>query len=472
MARTTLFATIDENGVTVPPFADVLNGLQDIYRGIYGSDIYIENDSQDGQWLGVLAAMADDSNQMAVATYNQFSPQTAVGVGLSQVVKVNGLRRLVPTNSTVPVLLIGVAGTIITGALASDIHNNQWAIDDTVIPVSGQIVVNATAVKDGAITLPAFSALTIITPIPGWQSITANATATSGSPVENDSSLRQRQSISTAKPAQTPLAAIVAAVANLTGVTRVRSYENDTGTDGFIPAHSIAIVVNGGDPIEVAQTIADKKAPGVSTYGGVTETVYDSMGVPNVINFSEEIDVGVFIIVNVKARTGYQSIVSDAIKQSVAHYISNAQIGDTLRLNKLWPAVSLVGPDAVAATGYTQDRLSAMSATYDILSIAHAYSDMVLTDTGALTPGTQIMTLADVGGILLGTNLYMLFDNGTIFNPVVSSNVTSQQVQFLPVVPSGRTVPSGSRVYVDSDLSFFFWQAPVCTADNVTVVVS
>jgi hypothetical protein len=89
----TLACTIDENGISAPSYADVLASLQASFQSIYGSDIYIEPDSQDGQWLAVLAQIINDGNQADVTSYNGYSPSYAQGAALSSQVKINGLRR-------------------------------------------------------------------------------------------------------------------------------------------------------------------------------------------------------------------------------------------------------------------------------------------------------------------------------------------------------------------------------------------
>ena len=97
--------TIDANGVSAPSFADILSYLQAQYRAIFGDDVYLGNDSQDGQFLGIVAKAIHDSNSALVAAYNSFSPATGQGNGLSNNVKINGLARLVASNSTVEMLL-------------------------------------------------------------------------------------------------------------------------------------------------------------------------------------------------------------------------------------------------------------------------------------------------------------------------------------------------------------------------------
>ncbi len=47
-ALTTIAPTIDGTGVHVPTFEQILQYFQNGFQQIYGSDIYLENDSQDG----------------------------------------------------------------------------------------------------------------------------------------------------------------------------------------------------------------------------------------------------------------------------------------------------------------------------------------------------------------------------------------------------------------------------------------
>ena len=102
---------VDATGIHAPTYAYLLDWLKGKYREIYGNDIYLEADSQDGQWLAILASAINDANSAAVAVYNAFSPATAPGAALSSNVKINGLTRRTPSNSTVDVKLTGQADT-------------------------------------------------------------------------------------------------------------------------------------------------------------------------------------------------------------------------------------------------------------------------------------------------------------------------------------------------------------------------
>ena len=112
--------TISAAGIDAPDFAKILAVLNERVREIFGDDIYIEPDSQDGQLLGVYSLALSDLNAAAVAVYNAFSPATAQGNGLSSVVKINGLRRKLPSRSQAEVRIGGVVGTVIRNGIVSD----------------------------------------------------------------------------------------------------------------------------------------------------------------------------------------------------------------------------------------------------------------------------------------------------------------------------------------------------------------
>lgn len=351
-------ATITEAGITAPSYAEILAGLQADFRGIYGSDIYIEPDSQDGQLIALLAAAINDANDSAIAVYNAFSPSRAVGAGLSSLVKLNGLRRLGSTNSTANVKIVGQVGTLITNGIAQDALGNKWALPaSVVIPGAGEVTVTATAVTPGAITAPAGSISKIATPTLGWQSVTNPAAASPGAPVENDATLRRRQTVSTALPALSVLDSIVAAVANLDGVRRYAAYENDENAvdANGLPPHSIALVIEGGDAQEVGATIVNKKTPGTGTYGTTAVTVTDPKGVPNTVNYFVLAEVTIKVEIDITALAGYVVTTGDALVEAVAAMLSDSAIGGDVLLSKLYTAANLKG--------------STLGETYDVTAI-------------------------------------------------------------------------------------------------------
>ncbi|WP_047236637.1 baseplate J/gp47 family protein [Chromobacterium subtsugae] len=354
-----LSPTIGPAGISAPAFGDILTGLQSIYQGIYGSDAYLGNDSQDGQFLAAIASVINDSNAACISVFNSFSPATAQGEGLSRMVKINGLRRLVPSNSTVDLQIVGVAGTPINNGIAGD-GTNQWQLPATVIiPPAGTITVTATCATPGAVLAQPGAVNKIRTPTQGWQSVTNASAATPGNVVEPDVALRARQASSTALPSLTVLAGIIGAVSAVLGVTQVRAYENDTGTPDVngIPGNKIALVVTGGDATAIANAIAAKKTPGGGTFGTTTVTVNDVYGIPHQISFSRPSFVPITAAVSIKALAGYTSAAGNAIVAGILTYIAGLGTGGGPSSSVEWDAALA----AAKSTGYGN--------TYKILSV-------------------------------------------------------------------------------------------------------
>ena len=341
----TLSCSVTSTGITAPTYSDILSTLQSAYFSIFGSDAYLGNDSQDGQLLAIFAAAINDNNAATIAAYNSYSPTYAQGIGLSSQVKINGIRRLVATNSTAPVLITGQAGTIINNGLIQDTNSNQWSIPSPItIPYGGSLTVLATAVNVGATYAPTGTITTIISATAGWQSVTNTADATPGNPIETDAQLRQRQALSTAYAALSTNPALSSAIANISGVTHSVIYENttDSADSNGLPGHSICVVVVGGDPNVVAQIIADKKSEGVDTYGTTTITGVSNGNTTISINFFEAIAQNLTLDILITAKAGYNTVVAANLQQKAVDFISTLSIGDTIEYSQLIAA--LVGP--------------------------------------------------------------------------------------------------------------------------------
>lgn len=371
-------AYIDETGYHYADYPTVLAFYQDSYREIYGADVYLEPDSQDGQWIAIQAQAAFDLMALFAAVYNSFAPNTAVGVPLSRSVKINGIQRKVATFSNVDLVLVGQEGTTIVGGQVEDSNGAKWNLPaSVVIPASGTITVNALAASLGNVQAAAGTITKISTPTRGWQTVTNPLAAVPGEPVESDAELRVRQSVSTALPSLSVLDGTLGAVANIAGVTRYAAYENDTGAtdaDG-IPEHSIAIIAEGGDVQEIAEAIAKKKTPGTGTYGTTSATVYDQYGVPNEISFFRPTKPVIGVEVTIDALTGYTTGYADLIKQAVSDSINSLKIGADVLITKLYVPANLPGTVAGSTFDIVQIRIKKNAGAFGTSNIAIAFNE-------------------------------------------------------------------------------------------------
>ena len=341
-----LAPTINSTGISIPSYNDIYQSLIASFQAIYGSGIYIAPDSQDGQWLAILAKAINDSNQSAVAVFQAFAPTYAQGAGLSSLVKINGLLRNIATNSTAVGNVIGVAGTIITNGVVKDVNGNLWNLPASVtIPIGGSISVTVTAQVAGNTVAPASSINIVATPQLGWQSFSNTSNAVPGSPVEDDATLRIRQGASTSLPALGIKEAIYAAIGNVTGITRWTIYENDTGTTDAngIPAHSLSAVIEGGTVADITAAISNKKAPGAQTYGTTSGVVHDQFGLPSTINYYILASVPIYFAITIKALPGYVSTTGTALINALVAFVNSLTIGEDVYVTQAQASASLIG---------------------------------------------------------------------------------------------------------------------------------
>lgn len=147
-------ATIDENGLHLPDYPTVLEDVKARFRGIYGDDLYLGPDSQDGQLCAVFALALHDAYTLAGSVYNAYSPATAQGTGLSRMVKIDLMLHAGSSDALkegVKLLTDGVKG-----------------MDSAIVGLS----MNWETVRNGALALGA-----ALLTLKGYKALTSSATA-------------------------------------------------------------------------------------------------------------------------------------------------------------------------------------------------------------------------------------------------------------------------------------------------------
>lgn len=384
--------SISAAGLSVPSYQDILADNIAQYLKIYGQNQYVKPDSAIYQLLAVLSLKQSDTMKALQYAYNQSSPATAVGAGLDRIVKINGLVRKPYSFSTVGLTVTGTPGTQIINGIAQDTNGNQWALASPItIPGGGSINVTATATLPGAITASIGTVNIIATPMGGWTGVTNAAAASPGTPVEMDSQLRARQAISVALPSKTMLNGTIAAIAQLTGVTRYNILENPTGATDSIgnPAHSLTAVVEGGTIQAIAQAIYNNRGIGCLTNGlasgssvGGTQSVNvadPTTGFVLAIGFiSPPTYVPIFVTVNAHLLQGGTSATITAIHDAIVNYLNSLQIGELVSFAALYAAAMSVNPN-LSAPIFTINSLfsgtsAAPSGTADIAMLFYKVS--------------------------------------------------------------------------------------------------
>lgn len=333
---------VDEAGLHIPTYPDIRDDLIEQAKLIFGQDIYLGNDSQDYQFISIVADKIHDAYQTAQLVYNNRGPASAIGGGLDGVVKLNGIGRKTATKSTCVVEIVGTPDTRIINGIVEDKKNKyNWDLpSEVIIPFTGKIQVLATCQKYGAVYVDVGDIDTIVTPTQGWESVYNFAEGTLGQEVEKDSELRSRQAISTALPSKTVIDGTKGAIAAVKNVTRQRVYENDTDEvdEKTLPPHSICAVVEGGDEYEIAKAIYNKKTPGCYTYGDIETNVIDAYGqvAHPPIRFFRPRYKDIYTTITVKKLKGFTTDTVAKITANINEYLNSIAIGDNLSVSAIW----------------------------------------------------------------------------------------------------------------------------------------
>ena len=348
------FSKIDHSGLHIWSYNEVISYLVEEARRIYGRDIYLENDSQDYQFISLMADCMHDLLQRLQEAHNNQSPRTATGAALDGLVLLNGIRRKGATHSTAIVTLKASPRTSIINGIIADDRGLNWLLPPEIIfgDEQSSIDVLATCTVHGRITAPANTLTNIITPTSGWASVTNPEPAIAGQAVETQEQLRARQTISTARPSRTVIEGLIGGLAEIPDVTRHRVYENDTNVFGFfgvpIPGHSICAVVEGGVDEAIAQEIHLRKTPGCGTYGDVVvnivagEVLGEKLLTP--IRFFRPAYYDIKVELEISRLEGFSTATEARIREAVVNHLNALEIGEDVLIWPLNMAIAATAP--------------------------------------------------------------------------------------------------------------------------------
>lgn len=313
-----------------------MSEIQDPVTGEYP----FQNASDDSilqQVIGVFSeALSEGWNAAANAAW-QFDPLKNTQAGQSGTVQLNALLRKPGAPSIVEMLLTGRPNTAIPkgSRIASAKDKTVVFITDAdaVIGADGNAEVQATANTKGKFD-PVPGEITVIqTPLSGWYSAANISIVSVGTVEESDEELRMRQQRSTYNTSYRLIDAIYAAVANIPGVIYVRAYQNATtypADSRGIPFKEVAVVVEGGDPDTIANTLILRLPTGQNGYGNTSVVLYDQAGEPIAISFTRPVDVSIYVDVQIRItnRAEYPDDGIEQIKQAIVAYAQYGGIGN------------------------------------------------------------------------------------------------------------------------------------------------
>lgn len=249
-------------------------------------------------------------DELIKQAYDARDPNKASGSDLDVLRALTGAKRSLGSPSTVTLKLTGVSGTVIPADTKVKTDGGVTFLTDErcVIGLDGTIEVGARCDTNGAIAVGANTLTNIVETIGGWTGVTNPLPASTGTDRDSDAVFRAKSARAVGRAGQNQKESLYGELFDTEGVRKVAVYENKTGSADYdekqnpysLPAHSLAIVVDGGTDEAVAEAIYRKLCPGVALHAAgmkVERTVYSKIfpASYDIITFSRPIDVEVNI---------------------------------------------------------------------------------------------------------------------------------------------------------------------------------
>lgn len=282
----------------------------------------------------------DESLQQA---YNSKDPDKARAIELDIVSAITGTRRSLGTPSTVNLTFQGNPGAqVLAEAIVESVVTGQrWIIPQTyTVGIDGTIVVPARATNIGPVQAEIGSITRIITTMTGITGVNNLEVATPGTDIETDSALRIKRKAAVGRPGNNQVGSLLGELYAVEGVRRARVYENVTNSATVeptfnphgLPAHSIGVIVDGGDDEDVAFAFYTKKNPGtfmadtgVAVDVSVTDPDYPTNIQP--IRFNRPIYVDMVIAVEiVDPKNSLPENVEDLIRDAFLEFATGSLV--------------------------------------------------------------------------------------------------------------------------------------------------
>ncbi len=155
-------------------------------------------------------------------------------------------------------------------------------------------------------------------------------------PVELDAKLRQRQALSVAIPSQSKTDSIKGGLFSLAGVSRCKTYENDSdkANDLGMPPHTLCVLFLVAMQMKLL-ILCGLKSLGCGWFGNVNVPVINVFGDPVTVSIYRPNIRNISFKLNIVGSSEYTKEIENTIKQNLADYVNQLDIGDRIMLNKL-----------------------------------------------------------------------------------------------------------------------------------------
>ena len=351
--------TINENGLLIDEFSTIYNRLADKFKLIYGQDINLEQNSPDGQLLGIITNEIYDLQTLILHIYNSFDPDLAQGVELNKLLKLIAQTRRASTKSIVDITIVANANvTLPADYTIIDENKNEWVINAETTLIAGTNIVSFNAVNFGAIEASANTINDVVTVFPEIISVNNTLPAEVGRDEESDVLLRKRRNNLLSVNSNSTIAGVYSKLFLLDTVTDAVIYENATDTYDALKdlnAHTLWCIIDGGSIDEITKIIATDKTIGTDLKGTISNNYVEiflkadgtTRALTHIVKFDRPTEIPLYIKLTVSKKIITDIIDMDAIKNKLVEKLYS--INEKATATELYAYVYSAGNTFIAS---------------------------------------------------------------------------------------------------------------------------
>lgn len=357
---------LTSQGVMVPDTSVVLGEVQTEMQEIFGQDLDLGPTTVQGRIIELLQRSRTFTIQSMAAISNMFNLSRASGFMLDDIGALFLISRQPATYTTTSVNLSGVAGTVIPQGTRLQTTSGEIFALQNQYTIGTPTPATFVAQTAGPVACPPNTLTVILDPVNGLETANNPGQPTLGENTESDDAFRKRIQASLNINSIAMVSAIKANLEALPGVIGSYVYDNYTNQSTTIdeivvPAHSILVVVEGGDPQQIADTLYATKTGGCgylasSTNENITietETVIDpSYGTSYEVKFARPELVNIVVQISVAQQNYTGTDLTSAVQNAIIAWaqgdiagVDGVKIGGNVSPFEIAAAVSTVIPE-------------------------------------------------------------------------------------------------------------------------------
>lgn len=338
---------ITEDGIQIKTYDQIRRDLERKMKTRFGETFDTTPESPDGMMISIMAEFMADMWTLAESAYHSYNPAIAQGIGLDNLVRLNGIRRIVNEPTKVGVQFnatTSVGEEVPAGTIVATTDGIEFATESAVV-LPGETL--AACTQNGAIVILPGEVTVIKSQLPSDITVNNEDAGTTGIIREEDPELRARRERTIIRTGTSTAESIYSAVADL-NLEFIAVLENDTdATVDGIPPHAFHTVADGSTIELIADRIYNKKPAGIRAFGNIVTTIYDSKGHPHDIGVSRPTNVPIWVKCSVVRAENVAISGARDIRNALILHINTLQISEDVIWANLFAPATQAAPEII-----------------------------------------------------------------------------------------------------------------------------